>query len=103
MVRKPRWEEIDADASTASVNASHAGSSDVDGAIEGVKSISIGGASATAAGELPPSEKHGPDAEGVLEPAPGREGDLWVAAAPIMGPLQSSTRAELMALLRGGV
>lgn len=65
MVRKPRWEEIDADASTASVNASHAGSSDVDGAIEGVKSISIGGASATAAGELPPSEKHGPDAEGV--------------------------------------
>jgi len=65
MARKPRWEDIDADASTASMNASHAASIDVDGATEGVKSISIGGASEAAVGELPPNEKHGPDEDGV--------------------------------------
>ena len=66
MARKMRWEDIDADVSASGAASAPASlKTEVESATAGVSSISIGGSAVASSGELPPSEKHGPDADGV--------------------------------------
>jgi len=68
MVRKPRWDAIDAESARDAADAREERESAIADAAEGVRSIAIGGSSAKPAidpSSLPAPEKHGPDADGV--------------------------------------